>query len=160
LSVCPKSVLILLPALLSHIIIYPFISPLTILLPSYDHFIESIKLLLFHYFILFNFFKSYIQILPLTLTPTINYLSSLIFTISTYLSGITPNVQLFICALLNLVPLQYILINSTFYKLKLFKLVFSRILHDKPVLCILILFKFIAIMAAAELFYIDLSFFD
>ena len=87
-----------------------------------------------------------------------------------YISGNTPNVALFIFALLNLVPLQYVLLNTTFYKLALFKLVFYKIVHDKSALGILILFKFIpendgwyiliAVMAAAELFYIDLFDFD
>ena len=67
-------------------------------------------------------------------------------------------------------PLQYVLSNKTFYKLELLKLVWSRIAHDKSALGILILFKFIpekdgiykliAVMAAAELFYIDLFIFD
>ncbi len=67
-------------------------------------------------------------------------------------------------------PLQYILSNTTFYKLELLKLVLSRIARDKSALGILILFKFIpendgiykliAVMAAAELFYIDLLVFD
>jgi hypothetical protein len=71
---------------------------------------------------------------------------------------------------LNLVPLQYVLSNTTFYKLELFKLVWSRIARDKSALGILILFKFIpendgmykliAVMAAAELFYIALLVFD
>jgi hypothetical protein len=87
-----------------------------------------------------------------------------------YISGSTPNVTLFIFALLNLVPLQYVLSNETFYKFALLKLVFSKIEHDKSALGILILFKFIpendgwyiliAVMAAAELFYIDLFDFD
>ncbi len=73
-------------------------------------------------------------------------------------------------ALLNLVPLQYVLSNTTFYKLELFKLVFYKIAHDKSALGILILFKFIpendgwykliAVMAAAELFYMNLFVFD
>jgi hypothetical protein len=96
-------------------------------------------------------------------------LFSLIFIISTqltlypnYISGNTPNVALFIFALLNLVPLQYVLSNTTFYKLALFKLVFYKIAHDKSALGILILFKFIPendgwyilviVIAAAELF--------
>jgi hypothetical protein len=96
-------------------------------------------------------------------------LFSLVFFISThityypnYISGNTPNVVFFIFALLNLVPLQYTLSNTTFYKLALFKLVFYKIVHDKSALGILILFKFIpendgrykliAVMAAAELF--------
>ncbi len=71
---------------------------------------------------------------------------------------------------MNLVPLQYVLSNTTFYKLELFKLVWSRIARDKSALGILILFKFIpendgmykliAVMAAAELFYIALLVFD
>ncbi len=71
---------------------------------------------------------------------------------------------------MNLVPLQYVLSNTTFYKLELLKLVWSRIARDKSALGILILFKFIpendgiykliAVMAAAELFYIDLLVFD
>ncbi len=59
-----------------------------------------------------------------------------------YISGNTPNVTLFIFALLNLVPLQYVLSNSTFYKLALFKLVFYKIAHDKSALGILILSRF------------------
>ncbi len=63
---------------------------------------------------------------------------------------------------MNLVLLQYVLSNTTFYKLELLKLVWSRIARDKSALGILILFKFIpdnegiykliAVMAAAELF--------
>ncbi len=63
---------------------------------------------------------------------------------------------------MNLVLLQYVLSNTTFYKLELLKLVWSKIASDKSALGILILFKFIpenegiykliAVMAAAELF--------
>ena len=73
-------------------------------------------------------------------------------------------------ALLNLVPLQYVLSNTTFYKLALLKLVLSKIAHDKSALDMLILFNFIpendgwykliAVMAVAELFYIDWFIFD
>jgi hypothetical protein len=86
------------------------------------------------------------------------------------MSGNTPNVALFIFVLLNLVPLQYVLSNTAFYKLELLKLVWSKIALDKSALGILILFKFIpancgiykliAVIAAAELFYIDLLVFD
>ncbi len=71
---------------------------------------------------------------------------------------------------MNLVPLQYVLSNATFYKLELLKLVLSRMAHDKSALGILILFKFIpendgiykliAVIAADEIFYIDLLIFD
>ena len=110
--------------------------------------------------------------LPYSPPATIYYLFSLIFIISTqltlypnYISGNTPNVALFIFALLNLVPLQYVLSNTTFYKLELLKLVLSKIAHDKSAFDMLILFNFIpendgqykliAVMAVAELFYID-----
>ncbi len=71
---------------------------------------------------------------------------------------------------MNLVPLQNALSNTTFYKLELLKLVWSRIAHDKSALGILTLFKFIpenegiykliAVIAADELFYINLLIFD
>ncbi len=63
---------------------------------------------------------------------------------------------------MNLVPLQYVRSNTTFYKLELLKLVWSKIAYDKSALGILILVKFIPendgiyklidVMAAAELF--------
>ncbi len=122
-------------------------------------------------------FKLYIYTLPLLPPATIYYLFSLIFIISTqitlypnYIYGNTPNVALFIFALLNLVPIQYVLSNTTFYKLELFKLVLSKIAHDKSAFGMLILFNFIpendgrykliVVMAVAELFYIDLFVFD
>ncbi len=87
-----------------------------------------------------------------------------------YISANTPNLALFIFALLNLVPLQYVLLNTTPYKLELLKLVFYKSAYDKSALGILILFKFIpendgwykliTVIAAAELFYIDLFIFD
>ncbi len=67
-------------------------------------------------------------------------------------------------------PLQYVLSNTTFYKLALLKLVFSKIAPDKSALGILILFNLIpendgwyiliAVIAAAELFYIYLFVLD
>ncbi len=84
--------------------------------------------------------------------PPVNkyYFFLLIFIISIQIifcrdfnSAKTVNVALFIFALLNLVPLQYVLSNNTFYKFALLKLLLTNKAHDKSALGILILFKFI-----------------
>jgi hypothetical protein len=84
--------------------------------------------------------------------------------------GRSPKVELYIFALLNLVPLQYALSNTTFFKLELLKLVFCKHEQDRSAFGMLILSKFIpendgryklaAVIAAAELFYIYLFVLD
>jgi hypothetical protein len=131
--VCPNRVFIFLPVIISHICIVLLSCPLIIIFPSGQHFIELIPFPLYHYFINFNFFKSYIPILPKYPPATIYYFYRTIFIISIQLtfppnliSGCAPKLTFFIFALLNLVPTQYDLSNITFYKLELFKLVFYK----------------------------------
>jgi hypothetical protein len=74
---------------------------------------------------------------------SLNFIMSIQLIISpNYIFDNTPNIALFIFALLNLVPLQYVLSNTTFYKLAFSKLVFFKIAQDKSALGILILSRF------------------